>query len=82
MKIPDVSEFALGIVILDEPMKWDKEQVQLVIVVIPTRDQLSRYEMIFKELQRVVTNDELPNLLPNISSLNDFINLIADANQS
>lgn len=82
MKIPDVSEFALGIVILDEPMKWDKEQVQLVIVVIPTRDQLSRYEMIFKELQRLVTNDELPNLLPNISSLNDFINLIADANQS
>lgn len=82
MKIPDVSEFALGIVILDEPMKWDKEQVQLVIVVIPTHDQLSRYEMIFKELQRVVTNDELPNLLPNISSLNDFINLIADANQS
>lgn len=82
MRIPDVSEFALGIVILDEPMKWDKEQVRLVIVVIPTHDQLSRYEMIFKELQRVVTNDELPNLLPNISSLDDFINLIADANQS
>lgn len=82
MRIPDVSEFALGIVILDEPMKWNKEQVRLVIVVIPTHDQLSRYEMIFKELQRVVTNNELPNLLPNISSLDDFINLIANANQS
>lgn len=82
MRVPDVTEFALGIVILDEPMKWDKEQVRLVIVVIPTHDQLSRYELVFKELQRVVTNNQLPNLLPNISSLDDFINLIADANQS
>lgn len=81
MRVPDVSEFALGIVILDEPMKWDKEMVRLVIVVIPTHDQLSRYELIFKELQRVVTNNDLPKLLPTISNLDDFINLIADANQ-
>lgn len=82
MRVPDVSEFALGIVILDEPMKWDREQVRLVIVVIPTHDQLSRYELVFKELQRVVTNNQLPSLLPNISSLDDFINLIAKSNQS
>lgn len=82
MRVPDISEFALGVVILDEPMKWDKEQVKLVIVVIPTHDQLSRYELVFKELQRVVTNNELPNLLPNIKTLDDFINLVADANQS
>lgn len=82
MRVPDVSEFSLGIVILDEPMKWDKEQVRLVIVVIPTHEQLSRYELVFKELQRVVTNSQVPNLLTNISTLDDFINLIADVNQS
>lgn len=81
MRIPDVSKFSLGIVILDEPMKWSKELVRLVIVVIPTHDQLSRYELVFKELQRVVTNNELPDLLPSIRTLDDFINLVATANQ-
>ncbi|PMD67953.1 BglG family transcription antiterminator [Companilactobacillus nuruki] len=81
MRIPDVSKFSLGIVILDEPMKWSKELARLVIVVIPTHDQLSRYELVFKELQRVVTNNELPDLLPSIRTLDDFINLVATANQ-
>ena len=81
MQVPDSTEFSLGIVILDEPMKWDREMVHLVIVVIPSHDQLSRYELVFKELQRVVTNDKLPSSLKKILNLNDFITLIADSNQ-
>lgn len=81
MQVPDSTEFSLGIVILDEPMKWDREMVHLVIVVIPSHDQLSRYELVFKELQRVVTNDKLPSSLQKILNLNDFIALIADSNQ-
>ncbi|MFC6181331.1 BglG family transcription antiterminator [Lactiplantibacillus daowaiensis] len=80
MQIPDVPEFELGIVVLDEPMKWDEHLVKLVIVVIPTQEQLSRYALVFDELQRVVTNDQIPDLLSEINSVDDFIDLVVNTN--
>jgi len=81
MQIPDVPEFSLGIVILDEPMKWQQHTVKLVIVVIPTQEQLSRYSLVFEELQQVVTNDAIPSMLAEIKNVDDFIDLVVDTDR-
>ncbi|MGM0126260.1 lichenan operon transcriptional antiterminator [Enterococcus sp. AZ194] len=62
------SQMRIGILILEKPVFWGSDEVNLVFLVIPGKDKQAEMSQLMEEIHRIVINKEYLKLLANIKT--------------
>jgi mannitol/fructose-specific phosphotransferase system IIA component (Ntr-type) len=67
----EVNESKVAIAILDEPIMWDNEPVEMVFLLgfkMITKDEINRIQLFYKEYISLIDTDEKVEILKNMKS--------------
>lgn len=72
-----VKESVIVIIILDNPIDWDKEQAQIILFIVSNNEHVNSFNQLLRSVLRVASSDKLTNLLLSCNNKKELIGILS-----